>query len=111
VVSVLDSLEFITEQVSQHPQRVLAIIEMPLDDFDFALKDLCSLLVLNEELDPFEVGLPVLHHFGIVQVLERHDLPRGCLTSTLYATQVNIDFLGLQTVAQLLLLVILECHV
>jgi hypothetical protein len=57
------------------------------------------------------VGLPVLHHFGIFQVLERHDLPRGCLTSTLYATQVNINFLGLQTVAQLLLLVILECHV
>ena len=98
MVSVLDSLEFITEQVSQHPQRVLGVIEMPLDDLNFALKDLCGLLVLNEELDPLQVGLPVLHHFGIVQVLERHDLPRGCLTSTLYATQIHINFLGLQTV-------------
>jgi hypothetical protein len=111
VISVLDPLEFIPEQVSQHPKRVLAVIEMPLDDFDFALKDLCSLLVLNEKLDPLKMGLPVLHHFGIVKVLERHDLPGGCLTSTLYATQIHIDFLGLQTVAQLFLLVILECHV
>jgi hypothetical protein len=57
------------------------------------------------------VGLPVLNHFGIVKVLERHDLPRECFTNTLYATQIHIDFLGLQTVAQLLLLVILECHI
>lgn len=70
MVSVLDSLKFIPEQVSQHPQRVLAIIEMPLDDLNFALKDLCTLLVLNEQLDPLQVGLPVLHHFGIVKVLE-----------------------------------------
>jgi len=76
MLSVLDSLELIAEQVGQHPQRVLAVIKMTLDDFDFALKDLCSLLVLNEQLDPLKVGLPVLHHFGIVQVLERQDLPR-----------------------------------
>ena len=76
MLSVLDSLELIAEQVGQHPQRVMAVIEMTLDDFDFALKDLCSLLVLDEELDPLKVGLPVLHHFGIVQVLERQDLPR-----------------------------------
>ena len=56
--------------------------------------------------------LPILHHFGIVQVLERHDLPRGCLTITLYAAQVHIllDFLGLKTVALLFLHVILKCH-
>jgi len=76
MLSVLDSLELIAKQVGQHPQRVLAVIEMTLDDFDFALKDLCSLLVLDEELDSLKVGLPVLHHFGIVQVLEREDLLR-----------------------------------
>lgn len=51
MVSVLDSLEFITEQVRQHPQRVLTVIKMSLDNLNFALKDLCSLLILNEELD------------------------------------------------------------
>jgi hypothetical protein len=113
VLSILDSLELIAEKVGKHPQRVLAVIEMTLYDFDFALKDLCSLLVLDEELDPLKVGLPVLHHLRIVQVLERQDLPWRCLTIILYATQVHIlgCFLGLQTVTQLLLLVILEGHI
>jgi hypothetical protein len=47
----LDPFKFFSEEVSQHPQRLLAILEVTFDYFYFLPKELVFFLELKKVLD------------------------------------------------------------